>query len=106
MTKQPETLQKKATQEPAEEKARRNSGIRRARRRRAIGLGLTFVGLGAFALFAGWAFYKASQFGGGWRSLEPIWPFVLGGCVAVGVLTGALMWLVFYTADHGYDDRV
>jgi hypothetical protein len=83
MTTQPETLQEKATQDSAEEKVRRNVGIWGAMRKHALVLGLSFAGFGAFALFAGWAFYKASQLGGGWRSLGPIWPFVLGGCVAV-----------------------
>ena len=97
MTMRPETSQDKATQDPADEKVPRN-------RKHAVVWGLAFAGFGAFALFAGWAFYKGSQLSGGWRSLAPIWPFVLGGCLAVGALTGGLMWLVFYSANHGYDD--
>ena len=42
--------------------------------------------------------------GGGWRSLGPIWPYVLGGSLVVGALTGVFMWLAFYSANHGYDD--
>jgi hypothetical protein len=72
----------------------------------AVILGLTFVGLAAFAVFAGWAFFEGSKLGGGWRSLGPIWPYVAGGLVVVGALTGVLMWLAFYSARHGYDDRV
>ena len=68
-------------------------------------LGLAFAGLAACALFLGWAFYEASVVGGGWRSLGPIWPYVLGGVVAVGALTGFFAWLAFYSARHGYDDR-
>jgi hypothetical protein len=75
-------------------------------RRHALLLGLTFVGLGGFAVFAGWAFFAMSKVGGGWRSLGPIWPYVLGGAVMVGVLAGVLMWLAFYSAKHGYDEPI
>lgn len=75
-------------------------------RKHAVVLGLTFAGLAAFAVFAGWAFYEGSQFGGGWASLGPVWPYVLGGAAVVAALAGFLMWLAFYSARHGYDDRV
>jgi len=75
-------------------------------RKHAQILGLTFVALAAFAVFAGWAFFASSQLGGGWRSLGPIWPYVLGGCVVVAALAGFLMWLAFYSASHGFDDRI
>jgi hypothetical protein len=75
-------------------------------RRHALLLGLTFVGLGGFAVFAGWAFFAMSKVGGGWRSLGPIWPYVLGGAAMVGVLAGVLMWLAFYSAKHGYDEPI
>ena len=106
MRLQTEASRDGATQIPAEENVRRNCEICDAMRKHAVVLGLLFAGFAAFALFAGWAFYKGSQFGGGWQSLGPIWPFVLGGCVAVAALTGALMWLAFYSADHGYDDPI
>jgi hypothetical protein len=72
-------------------------------RKHALLFTLTFLGLAAFAVFTGWAFMAT---GGGWRSLAPIWPYVLGGAVVTGALAGALMWLVFYSANHGYDDRI
>jgi hypothetical protein len=75
-------------------------------RRHALLLGLTFVGLGGFAVFAGWAFFAMSKVGGGWRRLGPIWPYVLGGAAMVGVLAGVLMWLAFYSAKHGYDEPI
>jgi len=74
-------------------------------RKYAVVLGLTFAGLAAFAVFAGWAFFEASKLGGGWRSLGPIWPYVAAGCVVVAALAGFLMWLAFYSANHGYDDQ-
>lgn len=73
-------------------------------RKHAVVLGLTFVGLAAFAVFAGWAFFEGSKMGGGWRSLGPIWPYVVGGVVVTGALAGFLMWLAFYSANHGYDE--
>lgn len=75
-------------------------------RKHAVILGLTFAFLAVFAVFAGWAFFQGSMLGGGWRSLAPIWPYVLGGCAIVAILTAVLMWLAFYSASHGYDDRV
>jgi len=74
-------------------------------RRHAVLLTFTFLGLAGFAVFAGWAFYAAQKLGGGWRSLQPIWPFVLGGAVLTGALAGVLMWLAFYSSRHGYDDQ-
>ena len=62
-------------------------------RKHAVIIGLTFLGLAAFAVFAGWAFFAGSKLGGGWHSLGPIWPYVLGGALIVGALTGVLMWL-------------
>jgi protein-S-isoprenylcysteine O-methyltransferase Ste14 len=68
-------------------------------------LGVTFTVLAAFSVFAGWAFFAGSTVGGGWRSLGPIWPYVAGGCLVVAALAIFLMWLAFYSANHGYDDR-
>jgi H+/Cl- antiporter ClcA len=62
------------------------------------------VGLAAFALFMGWAFYQVSQSAHGLRSLGPIWPYAVGGALIVGALSGFFMWLAFYSANHGYDD--
>lgn len=70
----------------------------------SVGLGL--AALAGFAAYAAWAFFITREVGGGWRSLLPIWPYVLGGVLAVAALAGALLWLVFYSARHGYDDRI
>jgi hypothetical protein len=75
-------------------------------RKHAIILGLTFAGLAAFAVFAGWAFFAGSKLGGGWRTLGPVWPYVLGTCLVMGGLWAFLIWLAFYSANHGYDDRI
>jgi hypothetical protein len=71
----------------------------------ALILTLTGLFLLAFAAFVVWAFLATSHTGGGWASLLPIWPYVLGGVIATGALTGVLMWLAFYSANHGYDDN-
>ena len=75
-------------------------------RRHGIILGLTFFGMAAFAVLSGWGFFSSSQMGGGWRWLGPIWPYVVGGCAVVVALAIFLMWLAFYSANHGYDDRI
>jgi len=75
-------------------------------RKHAVLLVLTFLALAGFAAFVAWAFLATAHTGGGWASLLPIWPYVLGGVIATGALTGVLMWLAFYSANHGYDDRI
>jgi hypothetical protein len=72
----------------------------------AIVMGLSFLGLAGFALFTGWAFYATKDLGKGWRDLLPIWPYVVGGVAATAILAGFFMWLAFYSANHGYDDRI
>jgi 4-hydroxybenzoate polyprenyltransferase len=73
-------------------------------RKHVVVLGLTFLGLAGFAAFAGWAVFAGSHIGGGWRTLGPVWPYVAGGAVVVAALAGVLMWLAFYSANHGYDE--
>jgi len=76
-------------------------------RRHALVLGLTFLALAGFALFAGWAFFTETERDGvGARSLGPLWPYVAGGVAVVGLLTLVFVWLAFYSARHGYDDRI
>jgi hypothetical protein len=74
-------------------------------RKSLIPLVLYLVGLTAFAIFAVFAVQQASQLGGGWGELKPILPFVIGGAIVVAALTGGLMWLAFYSARRGFDDR-
>jgi hypothetical protein len=62
-------------------------------RKHAIILGLSFLALAAFAVFAGWVLFEGTHVGGGWRSLGPIWPYILAGCVVVAALAGFLVWL-------------
>jgi hypothetical protein len=69
-------------------------------------VGLGFLALAGFALFVGWAFFATSHMGKGWADLGPIWPYVVAGVAVTGGLAGFLMWLAFYSANHGYDDRI
>jgi len=75
-------------------------------RRNAPVLIPTFIGLALFAAFAVWAFHEGESLGGGWGSLRSVWPYVIGGVLAVAALAGGLMWLAFFSADRGYDDRM
>ncbi|MCC7267913.1 MAG: hypothetical protein IT546_11305 [Caulobacteraceae bacterium] len=65
---------------------------------------LFVIGLAGMAAFAVFAVRAGGAFGGGWGDLRPIMPFVIGGLVVVGGLTGVLMWLAFYSSRKGYDD--
>jgi hypothetical protein len=65
-----------------------------------------FVALAALAAFFGWGFYAMRDFGswtGGSRAIA----IMIGvGAIATGALTGALMWLAFYSSRKGYDEVV
>jgi len=67
---------------------------------------LAFLGLGAFALFAGWAFFEGSRVADGWRFLGPLWPYLLGGLLVLAALIGFLTWLASYSASHGAQTRI
>ena len=75
-------------------------------RKHAVVMGLSFLALAGFALFTGWAFFATKNMGNGWKDLGPIWPYVVGGVAVTAILAGFLMWLAFYSANHGYDDRI
>jgi hypothetical protein len=75
-------------------------------RSRVLPVVLIFGGLAAVAAFLGWAIYETSQRDGGWQSLAPVWPFVIGGALAVAGLTAVFMWLAFFSSRRGYDDRL
>ena len=75
-------------------------------RKHALVLGLTFLGLALFSIFAGWTFFESSKVSNGWRSLGPLWPYAVGAVVVVVALVALLLWLAFYSANKGYDDRI
>jgi protein-S-isoprenylcysteine O-methyltransferase Ste14 len=68
-------------------------------------IGLGFVALAVIAGAAGWVLFgAATPTPTGW-SLGPIWLYVAGAVFLVGVLAAFFMWLTFYSANRGYDDR-
>jgi hypothetical protein len=69
--------------------------------RRAL---LIFLVFGLVALVAAWAFFEGARFGGGWSGLPPIWPYVVGGMLVVGLLGAGLMALAFFSSRRGYDE--
>lgn len=63
------------------------------------------VALAVVTALGFWALSVSVRLGGeGWDWLTPILPFVIIGLLAVGGLTGALMWLAFFSARRGYDE--
>ena len=60
--------------------------------------------LAAVAGVGGWTLYASSRLGYGWEGLGQVLIFVVVGLIAVGGLTGGLMWLAFYSARRGYDE--
>jgi hypothetical protein len=74
--------------------------------RHLLVLGLTFLGLAGFSVLAGWAFFSGSNLGDAWRTLGAVWPYLLGAAVVTGAFAGLFMWLAFYSANNGYDDRI
>ena len=84
----------------------RGPGLWESMRKHALLFAVAFLIVAGFSVFTGWAAFAMSRMDTGWKSLLPIWPYVLGGVIATGGLAGALMWLAFYSANHGYDDHV
>jgi cation transporter-like permease len=64
---------------------------------------LTAAGLLAVFGFFGWALYISGGFAwtGGSRVIAIA---LIAGAAGVGVLTGVLMWLAFYSSRKGYDE--
>jgi hypothetical protein len=74
--------------------------------RNLLVLGLTFLGLAGFSVLAGWAFFSGSRLHDGLRTLGAVWPYLAGGALVTGAFAALFMWLAFYSANYGYDDRV
>jgi hypothetical protein len=66
---------------------------------------LTVFVVAALAAAACWLVEESALFSeDSVASLRPIWPFVVGGLLAVGALTAVLMSLAFYSSRRGYDE--
>ncbi len=74
--------------------------------RHLLVLGLTFLALAGFSLLAGWAFFSDTGVSDGLRTLGAVWPYLAGAGAVTAAFAGLFMWLAFYSANHGYDDRV
>ena len=67
---------------------------------------LTVVGLCVVAGFMAWVVSRSGALAGSWTGGSPhILAAMALGAVGVGALTGGLMWLAFFSARRGYDDR-
>jgi hypothetical protein len=73
--------------------------------KRVFTLSLPFLGLALFSGWAGWAFFASAGLNGGLRTLSVIWPYLMLGGLLTAAAAGLYMWLAFYSANHGYDDR-
>ncbi len=54
----------------------------------------------------GWAFISTSALGSMTGGSWALTLMIAGGAVGAGALTGVLMWLAFYSARKGFDDRM
>jgi hypothetical protein len=71
-------------------------------RRPVTTLTLAFLGLAAFALFMGWAFFQGTRRGDS-VTLGPLWPYAVGGLAVIAALVAFFMWLAIYSARHDLD---
>ncbi len=67
---------------------------------------LTIAGFAVVAAFMAWVVSQSGGMGGSWTGGSPhIVAAMAIGVVGAGLLTGLLMWLAFFSARRGYDDR-
>ncbi|MEI9889536.1 MAG: hypothetical protein WDN45_01895 [Caulobacteraceae bacterium] len=62
---------------------------------------LAFAGVGAYVA---WAVLAASKLGAGWAGLGSAWPYLLAGCLTVGIAIAGFLRLAFLSEHKGYDD--
>ncbi len=60
-------------------------------------------GLALLFAFMGWSFYSTRSIGFG-SGTGAIVVMIVAGALGVGLLTGVLMWLAFYSSREGYDE--
>ena len=67
---------------------------------------LTAAGLALVAAFMAWVVSRSGALGGSWTGGSPhILAAMVIGVVGAGGLAAALIWLAFFSARRGYDDR-
>ena len=68
---------------------------------------LTGAGFAVVLGFMAWVASRSGALGGSWTGGSPhIVAAMVIGVLGAGALTGGLMWLAFFSARRGYDDRV
>ena len=73
--------------------------------KRLLTLSLQFLGLAALSGWASWAFFASAGLNGGLRTLGAIWPYLAVAAILTASAAGLFVWLAFYSANHGYDER-
>ncbi len=68
-------------------------------------LKLSIAGLSLLVALSGYGVFLAFKIGGFSKITVHGWTALSIAVVATAVLTGGLIWLAFYSATHGYDDR-
>ena len=67
---------------------------------------LSVLGLAGVLAFMAWVASRSGAMGGSWTGGSAHILIAMAiGVVGAGALTGGLMWLAFYSARRGYDDR-
>ena len=67
---------------------------------------LTAAGLAGVAAFMAWVASRSGALGGSWTGGSPhILAAMVIAVVGAGGLAAGLMWLAFFSARRGYDDR-
>ena len=68
---------------------------------------ITVAGLAIVAGFMAWVVSRSAELGGSWTGGSPhIVAAMAIGVLGAGGLAAGLMWLAFFSARRGYDDRV
>lgn len=67
---------------------------------------LAAAGLAAVLAFMAWVVSRSGAMGGSWTGGSVHMAAAMAiGVLGAGALTGGLMWLAFFSARRGYDDR-
>lgn len=68
---------------------------------------LTVAGLAVVGAFMAWVASRSGELGGSWTggSVHIVAAMAIG-VIGAGGLAAGLMWLAFFSARRGYDDRV
>jgi hypothetical protein len=74
-------------------------------KRTAFGLGVAFLAVAIVGAYVAWAFRAAAKINLGWAGLRSAWPYLLAGVLTVEAMIIGFVWLAFYSARRGFDDR-